>query len=63
MKTEKVKTRKLIVDKYLDNQAISQRQLAKQLNLPKIIIQNVLSNFRKTLTIERKPGFSRKKEP
>ena len=60
MKIEQVKTRKLIVDKYLDNQAISQRQLAKQLNLPKTTIQNVLSNFRKTLTIERKPGSSRK---
>ena len=63
MKTEQVKTRKPIVDKYLDNQAISQQQLAKQLNLPKTTIQNVLSNFRKTLSIERKPGCSRKKEP
>jgi len=61
MKTEQVKTRKLIVDKYLDNQAFSQLQLAKQLNLPKTTTQNVLSNFRKTLTIERKPGSSRKK--
>ena len=63
MKTGQVKTRKLTVDKYLDNQAISQQQLEKQLNLPKTTIQNVFSNFRKTLTIERKPGFSRKKEP
>ena len=63
MKTEQVKTRKLIVDKYLDNQAISQRQLAKRLNFPKTTIQHVLSNFRKALTIERKPGSSRKKEP
>jgi len=63
MNTGQVKTRKLIVDKYLDNQAISQRQLAKQLNLPKTIIQNVMSNFRKTLTIEMKPGSSRKKKP
>ena len=61
MKTEQVKTRKIIADKYLDNQAISQRKLAKQLNLPKTTIQNVLSNFRKTLTIERTPGSSRKK--
>jgi len=62
MKTEQVKIRKLIMGKYLDNQAISQRHLAKQLNLPKTLIQNVLSNFRKTLTIERKPSPSRKKK-
>ena len=63
MKTEQVKTRKLIVNKYLDIQAISQRQLAKQLNFSKTTIQNVLLNFRKTLNIGRKPGSSRKKEP
>jgi len=62
MKTKQVKTRKLIVNKYLDNKVISQRQLARQLNLPKTTIQNVLSNFHKTLPIERKPGSSRKKE-
>lgn len=61
MGKDQEKVRKLIASTIIENPGISQRNLAKKLNMPKTTIQNILTNLKNRGTIERKRGSGRKK--
>ncbi|XP_052889225.1 uncharacterized protein LOC128297590 [Anopheles moucheti] len=54
--------RKLIVDNYLQNPAVSSRELAKQLSLPKSTVSRVIKKYKETQTIVRKVQTKRRSE-
>lgn len=55
MSTE-LQRRKLILHKYMKNEGLTIRKIAKKVNLPNSTVGKVLKNFKERLTIERKPG-------
>lgn len=52
--------RKQIVHKYLENPALSQRKLAKSLNIARSTVWYVLKQYKETLSTERAPRTSNK---
>lgn len=52
--------RQLIVSAHVENPNMSQRDLAKKLKIPKTTIQNVLSKFQESCSVQRKSGSGRK---
>lgn len=48
--------RRIIVAKYLDNQAASYRLIGKQLNIHHSTVSRVIKRFKETQSVERKPG-------
>lgn len=51
--------RKQIVHKYLENPALSQRKLAKSLNIARSTVWYVLKQYKETLSTERAPRTSK----
>lgn len=61
MESEQERKRKLIINSYLKNPGISQRQLAKSLKIAKTTIQNVLAKFKEVPSVQRKRGTGKKR--
>ena len=58
--SKQLETRKLVVDKYLENPQNSLRNIAKALKLNQKTVSNTINQFLATQSIERKKGSSRK---
>lgn len=56
-------TRKKILSKYNQNTAASYSKIAKNVGVAKSTVQKVISNYKKTFTIERKVGSGKKAGP
>lgn len=52
--------RKMIVNKRLENPGMSLNKLSELLKYPCSVVQNVIGEYEKDLTIERKPGSGRR---
>lgn len=63
MESKEIEVRKKILNIFNENPKMSQSKIAKTLGIAKSTVQNVLFNFRKTLTVERKSGSGRKAGP
>ena len=58
--TKEEDNRKIIITKYLENVHKSVGLIAKEINLPKTTVYNVIKSYKQTLVITRQPGSGRK---
>lgn len=56
MSSKQLENRKLVLSKYLENPCASGRSIAKILNFPHSTVNNIISRYKETLSLERKPG-------
>lgn len=63
MELNEIEKRKLILDKFNENPNRSQRSIAKELKFAKSTVNDVLSRFRSSLTLERKYHDRKKPGP